>query len=343
MKRLCSFAAWAAIGLAASATAATISLGGTSTSNTTLQNGDVATGTLQRAQRQITIADGATVTLRDVTIDCATTDTKWAGITCLGDATIVLEGDNTVKGVAANYPGIYVPSGKTLTIRGEGTLNASSGGGYGAGIGSKAEESCGNIVIEGGDISATGGGKGPGIGCGWGGTCGAVTIGEGIVRVVATCATGLLTPIGVTMEGSCGTITVPDGMYDKTIDNGGESGTTRTIYPQPDYKAWVTANGVAGGMGGKDANGLSNLFRYVFGVPEGDFEKPLIDIAIEGDQVVVTTPEVANTKGVEVSIKESGDLAGTEEVVNHTLEEAAAGMTKSDGSRFYRLSVEMAE
>ena len=48
-------------------------------------------------------------------------DYSWAGITCLGDATIILKDGttNTVKGFDANYPGIYVPSGNTLTIEGE--------------------------------------------------------------------------------------------------------------------------------------------------------------------------------------------------------------------------------
>lgn len=57
-------------------------------------------------------------------------DYKWAGLTCLGDATLILEDgtNNTVKGFHRWYPGIFVPEGKTLTIRGgaqgTGTLTA---------------------------------------------------------------------------------------------------------------------------------------------------------------------------------------------------------------------------
>lgn len=54
-----------------------------------------------------------------------------AGITCLGDATIILAdgSNNTVKAINDSYPGIIVPVGKTLTIKGE------TGIVYGCGIG----------------------------------------------------------------------------------------------------------------------------------------------------------------------------------------------------------------
>lgn len=57
-------------------------------------------------------------------------------LNCLGDATIILADGttNTVKGFHVDYPGIHVPSGKTLTITGTGMLRASSKG-FGAGIG----------------------------------------------------------------------------------------------------------------------------------------------------------------------------------------------------------------
>jgi hypothetical protein len=47
---------------------------------------------------------------------------------------IILDGSNTVKGFYSEYPDIYVPSGKALTIQGTtGSLNATSNG-YAAGI-----------------------------------------------------------------------------------------------------------------------------------------------------------------------------------------------------------------
>ena len=95
-----------------------------------VQDGFTVTGTL-KGDHKISIADGAKVTLKDVDITCLSNDdetAKFAGITLLGDATIMLEGANTVQGADGDYPGIYVPVGKTLTIQGTGSLNASSKG-----------------------------------------------------------------------------------------------------------------------------------------------------------------------------------------------------------------------
>ena len=78
---------------------------------------------LLAANVKVSIADGATVTLRDATINWVhSASCKWAGITCEGDATIILEGANTVKGFYEHYSGIYAPKGKTLTIKGQGSL-----------------------------------------------------------------------------------------------------------------------------------------------------------------------------------------------------------------------------
>ena len=95
-----------------------------------MQDGFTVTGTL-KGDHKISIADGAKVTLKDVDITCLSNDdetAKFAGITLLGDATIMLEGANTGQGADGDYPGIYVPVGKTLTIQGTGSLNASSKG-----------------------------------------------------------------------------------------------------------------------------------------------------------------------------------------------------------------------
>ena len=126
------------------------------------------TGTLA-GDYKITIADSAAVTLKDAVITCLTNDACFAGITPLGDATITLEGANVVKNGNYAYPGIYVPENKTLTIDGTGSLDASSdvnGGGTGCGIGGGDHISAGNIVINGGTITANGGSEAAGIGCG---------------------------------------------------------------------------------------------------------------------------------------------------------------------------------
>ena len=151
----------------------------------TIQDGYTLTGTLDVANYpvKISIADGATVTFDGVTIIGVNNDgCKWAGITCEGDATIILkEGTaNTVKGFHKYYPCILAAVYKTLTIKGTGMLNVSNDG-WGAGIGGGHMIACGNIDIQGGTITAKGGGNSAGIGSGsyTGASCGNITISDG--------------------------------------------------------------------------------------------------------------------------------------------------------------------
>ena len=156
----------------------------------TARHGEALTGTLGENVK-ISIAHGATVTLKDMSINAgsAWTSGDYAGITCEGDATIVLSGTNTVKSIGDGYPGIYVPAGKTLTIQGEGSLAVSprinnAGGNNlvsGSGIGGGYGIPCGNIVIEGGTINAIGGNSFAGIGGGKNAACGNITISGGNV------------------------------------------------------------------------------------------------------------------------------------------------------------------
>ena len=175
------------------------------------KDGETLTGALAAdATTKIKIADNAIVTLKDVTINGTNVDDiayKHAGITCDGDATIKLEGTNTVKGFYEKSPGISVPDGNTLTIQGTGSLTASSNG-KAAGIGSGYRDFCGNITISGGTVIATGGNQAAGIGCGYQGTCGAITISGGTVT-----ATGgyQAAGIGSGYQGTCGAITISGG------------------------------------------------------------------------------------------------------------------------------------
>ena len=212
-----------------------------------LQNGDVVTGTLS-GNKKITIAPGATVTLKNATItSLANADNvDYAGITPLGNATILLVGTNTVKGGHEDYPGIYVPADHTLTINGTGSLNASSngnscgiGGGFyigcgniiinggtvtatggnnSAGIGS-GFSACGNITITGGTVTAIGGEDAPGIGSGYYATCGNITINGGTVTAIG----GKNAPgIGGGTEAICGNITITDTVTMVTATKGGD-------------------------------------------------------------------------------------------------------------------------
>ena len=199
-------------------------------SNTTVENGAILIGTLG-ANVQISIADGATVTLDGVSINAEGNwnTEEWAGLTCEGDATIILKDGttNTVKGFYEDYPGIYVPESSTLTIQGgaegTGSLEASSNG-FGAGIGGGFDISCGNIRIEGGNVTANGGGSAAGIGGGgnpnWGTYCGTVTISGGTVTANGgENAAG----IGGGNDGSCGAITITTGVTSVTATKGADA------------------------------------------------------------------------------------------------------------------------
>ena len=180
----------------------------TITTDYTATNGETLSGTLA-GNVKISIAAGATITLKDVTINGTNSDDcQWAGISCAGDATIILEGTNTVKGFFKNYPGIYVPSGNTLTIQGTGSLTAISNGG-GAGIGGGFNASCGNIEISSGNITAEGGMYAAGIGGVYGASCGTISISGGTVT-----ATGGMYAAGIGggYDASCGTITITSGV-----------------------------------------------------------------------------------------------------------------------------------
>jgi len=176
-------------------------------------NGDTLTGTLAYAYL-ISITNGATVTLSGVTIHKGEIGTcLCAGITCLGNATIVLADEtiNEVGGLANNQPGIQAgPEGTTLTIcsgeNGTGGLTA-TGGDYAAGIGSGPYGSCGDITIEGGKITATGGDYAAGIGSGQYGSCGNITI---RYPASGTAMGGLGSPydIGAGDDGVCGEVSV---------------------------------------------------------------------------------------------------------------------------------------
>ena len=182
------------------------------------QNGDMLIGKLGESHK-ISIAAGATVTLNGASInydDTPALSGSFAGITCLGNATIIVSGTNYVKGFSSGYPGIFVPSGSTLTITGDGTLFA-EGHEHGAGIGSGRSDiadvkNCGNIIIQGGTIWGTGGTGAAGIGSGAGkdenpSSCGNITIKNSVTQVDATPGSGA-EPIGRGDHSTCGTVTI---------------------------------------------------------------------------------------------------------------------------------------
>ena len=194
----------------------------------TAVNGETLTGALA-ASHKISIAAGATVILNNVDINYGTTLTTatslYAGITCLGDATLIVSGTDYVKSFDDGYPGIFVPSGHTLTITGSGMLYADGPKDDGAGIGSGrsdigAVKNGGNIIIQGGTIWATGGSGAAGIGSGasanyteyetgTSSSCGYITIKSSVTSVLARKGSEAAS-IGKGQNSNCGTVTIED-------------------------------------------------------------------------------------------------------------------------------------
>ncbi len=191
----------------------------------TAQNGDTLKGTLdvENFPVKISIAKGATVTLDGATINGThSMSYLWAGITCKGDATIILKDGTTnkVTGFNNEYPGIYVPMGSTLTIKGgtqgTGKLIAGSNG-FAAGIGAGLNhKSCGNIVIQGGNIVATGDLYAAGIGGAYVSTCGDIEITGGNIKAKGGVGAA---GIGGGRGANCGDINISGGTI---IAEGGE-------------------------------------------------------------------------------------------------------------------------
>ena len=196
-----------------------------STGEVILTDGQILTGT-GGTETHVTIADGATVTLNGVTISGSSSvdnSHKWAGITCAGDATIILADGTTniVEGREHRYAGIFIPKNHTLTIKGGGTLNAKSlqyvvnniHQSGAAGIGANSYTDCGNIVIEGGIITATGSRGSAGIGSTDSKSCGDITISGG--TITATGGQGGNSGAGIGSSSgessSCGDILISGG------------------------------------------------------------------------------------------------------------------------------------
>ena len=209
----------------------------TITSAYTAIDGDILTGTLGVGM-QVSIADGATITLRSANINKdGNLSGTFHGIQCLGDATIILENnDNYVKaskGSSGGKAGIFVPRYKTLTIQ-SGNSNGRlvvDGAGEAAGIGGYSGQHCGAIVINSGKVTATAGddidefmyeGGSAGIGSSAGKRCGGITIHTGQIFAtgaagaagIGTGALGICKQEGDSQEGTMPAITINISSYD---------------------------------------------------------------------------------------------------------------------------------
>ena len=275
------------------------------------KDGDILTGTLN-SKVKISIAEYAKVTFNNLTINGENNSNyNFAGITCEGDAEITLVGENTVKGFHEDWPGIYVPEGNTLTINGTGKLDASSYG-KGAGIGAGNSFACGNIDIQGGDITATGGEFAAGIGGAYGTACGDITISDGTVEAKGgTAAPGIGSGVDFTdMENVCN-ITIIGGTVTATGNEGGAgigSGNTS----------------VCGNITINDGNVEAYGGQYGAGIGGGN-EGICGDIKISGGTVEAKGGESAAGIGCGLATQVCGDITITDDVTSVTATKGEGG------------------
>ena len=306
---------------------------------------------------KITIADGAVVTLKNAVIYGENNEAyKWAGITATGDATIVLVASNIVRGFHENYPGIFVPEGKTLRIKGNGKLEAGSSG-RGAGIGGANYEqiNCGNIEILEGTIRAVSGMNSAAIGAGGLSECGSITISGGFVTAVpynsdsaAGIGTGrkrsrcgditisggnvvaeagdLSAGIGSSYESICGNITISGGTV--TAHGGTNaacigSGAGCDIELETSFDPSVCGNiTISGGTVTAAAAGDGNTFAA--GIGSGNDNAVCGNILISGGTVY--TKGGSDAAGIGTSEQSSvGDITITDGVTKVTAEKTSMG------------------
>ena len=193
----------------------------------TATDGMTITGTLTVNSVKVSIADGANVTLQDATINGQSFSSyNYAGLNLLGSANITLVGTSTMSG-GNEKAGIYAPEGGTLTISGDGTINA-TGGQFAAGIGSNYLGSSGDIVITNGSatINATGGYEGAGIGSGYKAAsgCGNIEITDSFTGTVNATGHYGSPGIGSGHKSDCVNITISGGTINATGEDGGAFG-----------------------------------------------------------------------------------------------------------------------
>lgn len=137
-----------------------------------------------------------------------------------GTVNLTLEGTNELKS-GNGYAGLQVPEGSTLTIKGDGELDA-TGGNNGAGIGRGLGIKGGSITIIGGTVNANGGKFEAGIGGGFNSIGGNITITGGTVNATGGDQGGAGIGGGQNKEG--GNITITGGTVNATGGDDGGAG-----------------------------------------------------------------------------------------------------------------------
>ncbi len=230
----------------------------------------------------ITIGKGATVTIGGHLL------MQYASIICSGNATIILADGTDVNIFDGRIKA--GPENTTLTIKGNtGELNIQAGPSLlGAAIGASDGAACGNIVIEGGVITAKGA-QGAGIGAS-NAKCGDITISGGTVTATGSNGAG----IGAS-NAECGDITISGGSVTAICGDGGGAG----IGSGASSDAWCGNITISGGtvtaIGGFKSAGIGTGEENVCGditikstvtsvtATKGSYAEASIGAAIDGD------------------------------------------------------------
>ena len=277
----------------------------------TVESGTVLHGTLVEDVK-ISIAAEAYVVLSNAVINGANDSScQWAGLTCLGNAYVVLLGANTVKGFYQDCPGIYVPQGSKLRIKDApdyyeeypsgGSLTVSCGGygssAYAAGIGAGPNVPCGDIVIESGTVNAHGGQNSAGIGGAYGSQCGKIDIYGGTISAYGV---NYGPGIGAGRSGSCGKISIEGG----------------TVLAEGGYGS----SGIGGPGSSCDGVYITAEIDRVTAVSGDSSKDPInaIGITIDIDGDLNDKAETSSTKNTRTIWRWNGDLSTLDGIENVT-------------------------
>lgn len=268
------------------------------------QNGDQITGIAPNTMH-VKIADGALVRFKNATIQ-PTSGTDVAGIICAGNATLILEGVNSVKGKGNTKAGIQAgPEGSTLTIDGEGKIIVETDGQkYGAGIGCSSNETCGDIVIKNGDITVSsiyGAAIGAGIAISNDNIskCGNITITGG--KVIANSEEGAAIGTGdaydTNCQSLCGDIFITGGEIEATTLSASTKWIGAAIgtgHPRASTAKTLCgnikiSNGKITATTGSDTKESYAAAIGTAGVPDADITSQCGKIIIEGGTIIATS------------------------------------------------------
>ncbi|WP_289006673.1 InlB B-repeat-containing protein [uncultured Parabacteroides sp.] len=256
------------------------------------------------------------ITISGLNIDVSGTNGACAFDIQAGTVNLTLEGENVLKS-GSNIAGLQVPKGSTLTINGDGKLNA-FGGANGAGIGGEYKKAVGTITITGGTVTAIGGGFGAGIGEGYKGSECTIIITGGTVTAIGG---GFAAGIGGGYNSSECTITITGGTVTATGSSGGagigagidgQSGTFST----KGGNAFIIASSISDNSDEKKKEWQGVIFEeddgYVYGNPTITTDAEILDgktLTIDEDKTLTISDGITFTNnGV---IKCDGNIKGS--------------------------------